>query len=169
MPDTINILEIKEDRILVKVKFDKVNNEFISHLKSACITSGRGFQVDESGVVMFKHLTTTKDAEGQARKLIRDTLSSMKENIGVTTDIELPNAVTPPSSIDAPFQNNNSLTAKSIDSLVEVVVTDVRMPFISMVSFMIKWAFAAIPALVILYVTSLVIAALFGHLLGTKY
>jgi len=31
-----------------------------------------------------------------------------------------------------------------------VVVTDIRMPFWSMVVFMVKWAIAAIPALVIL-------------------
>lgn len=32
----------------------------------------------------------------------------------------------------------------------EVTVTDVRMPFFSMVIFMVKWAIAAIPALFIL-------------------
>jgi hypothetical protein len=34
----------------------------------------------------------------------------------------------------------------------EVVVTDIRMPFISMVMFMVKWAIASIPAMVILLV-----------------
>ncbi len=33
-----------------------------------------------------------------------------------------------------------------------VVVTDIRMPFFSMVIFMVKWAIAAIPALCILIV-----------------
>lgn len=32
----------------------------------------------------------------------------------------------------------------------KVVVTDIQMPFISMVVFMVKWAMAAIPALFIL-------------------
>ena len=32
-----------------------------------------------------------------------------------------------------------------------VVVTDIQMPFISMVVFMVKWALAAIPALFILF------------------
>ena len=32
----------------------------------------------------------------------------------------------------------------------QVVVTDIQMPFISMVVFMVKWALAAIPALLIL-------------------
>lgn len=35
--------------------------------------------------------------------------------------------------------------------LGHMVVTDVRMPFISMVVFMIKWSLAAIPALIILF------------------
>ncbi len=33
----------------------------------------------------------------------------------------------------------------------EVVVTDIRMPFFSMVVFMVKWVIASIPALVILW------------------
>lgn len=34
----------------------------------------------------------------------------------------------------------------------EVVITDIKMPFGSMVVFMVKWAIAAIPALIILAV-----------------
>lgn len=34
----------------------------------------------------------------------------------------------------------------------QVVITDIRMPFISMVIFMVKWAIAAIPAIIILSV-----------------
>ena len=34
----------------------------------------------------------------------------------------------------------------------EVVVTDFNMPFLSMVGFMIKWALAAIPAIIILVI-----------------
>ncbi len=48
----------------------------------------------------------------------------------------------------------------------EVVVTDVKIPFWSMVALMVKWAIAAIPALIILLVigaiVSMVLAALFG-------
>jgi len=36
------------------------------------------------------------------------------------------------------------------DTRREVVVTDIRMPFSSMVAFMVKWAIAAIPAMIIL-------------------
>jgi hypothetical protein len=47
-----------------------------------------------------------------------------------------------------------------------VVVTDVHMPFWSMVTFMVKWAFAAIPAMIILFVVGVVLAALFGGVAG---
>ena len=42
-----------------------------------------------------------------------------------------------------------------------VVVVDVEMPFLSMVIFMVKWAIATIPAIIILYVA----AMLFGGVL----
>lgn len=42
----------------------------------------------------------------------------------------------------------------------EVVVVDVRMPFGSMVVFMVKWTLASIPALIILAVVGAVLAAL---------
>jgi hypothetical protein len=45
----------------------------------------------------------------------------------------------------------------------QVVVTDIHMPFWSMVVFMVKWAIAAIPALLILFVaSSLAWATIFG-------
>jgi len=44
----------------------------------------------------------------------------------------------------------------------EVVVTDIRMPFTSMVTFMVKWAIAAIPAMVILAVLWYLLAILLG-------
>ena len=52
------------------------------------------------------------------------------------------------------------------DDKREVVVTDVKIPFWSMVVLMVKWAVAAIPALIILLVigsvVSMVMAAIFG-------
>jgi hypothetical protein len=44
-------------------------------------------------------------------------------------------------------------------SLREVVVTDIDMPFGSMVRFMVKWAIASIPALIILAVLGAVMWA----------
>ena len=55
------------------------------------------------------------------------------------------------------------------ETSAHVVVTDIRMPFWSMVVFMIKWAVAAIPAFIILAVIGGVAAALlsgFGMMIG---
>lgn len=44
----------------------------------------------------------------------------------------------------------------------EVTVTNIRMPFLSMVIFMVKWAIAAIPALFILALIGAAISFLLG-------
>lgn len=43
-----------------------------------------------------------------------------------------------------------------------VIVTDVRMPFVSMVILMVKWSIASIPALIILAILGAIVAAIFG-------
>jgi len=48
----------------------------------------------------------------------------------------------------------------------EVTVVDIRMPFWSMVVFMVKWAIASIPAIIILVVIGVMIAGFMGGLLG---
>jgi len=48
----------------------------------------------------------------------------------------------------------------------EVVVVDVKMPFWSMVMFMVKWAIASIPAILILVVLAVIIAGLLGGMFG---
>ena len=52
------------------------------------------------------------------------------------------------------------------DGRREVVVTDIEIPFLSMVILMVKWAIAAIPALFILFVIggllSMALALIFG-------
>ncbi len=45
------------------------------------------------------------------------------------------------------MQPENSLQPENVS---HVVVTDIKMPFGSMVSFMVKWAIASIPAFIIL-------------------
>ncbi|MGH9891066.1 MAG: hypothetical protein ACREA0_03600 [bacterium] len=54
----------------------------------------------------------------------------------------------------------------SSDNSNEVIVVDVRMPFLSMVVFMVKWAIAAIPAIIILVIIGAVVAGFFGGLVG---
>ena len=48
----------------------------------------------------------------------------------------------------------------------QVQITDIDMPFISMVIFMIKWAIASIPAIFILTIAGGIITAIFGGLFG---
>ena len=43
-----------------------------------------------------------------------------------------------------------------------VTVTDIDMPFMSMVTFMVKWSIATIPAFIILFIIGLVVAGIFG-------
>ena len=47
-----------------------------------------------------------------------------------------------------------------------VVVTDVKMPFGSMVVFMVKWAIATIPAIIILTVIGSITFGLFNAIFG---
>ncbi|MEQ1440639.1 hypothetical protein AAG565_14875 [Fontimonas sp. SYSU GA230001] len=48
----------------------------------------------------------------------------------------------------------------------EVVVVDIKMPFLSMVVFMVKWVIAAIPAFLILAVLGSITAGFLGGLMG---
>jgi len=48
----------------------------------------------------------------------------------------------------------------------EVVVTDIKVHFWSMVVLMVEWALAAIPALVILYVVAIVITMIVDAVFG---
>jgi hypothetical protein len=47
----------------------------------------------------------------------------------------------------------------------QVIVTDIHMPFGSMVGFMVKWAIASIPAMIILFIIGAIIFGIFGSLL----
>ena len=47
-----------------------------------------------------------------------------------------------------------------------IVVVDVKMPFMSMVVFMVKWSIASIPALLILLFLAGIILAMFGGVAG---
>ena len=153
MSNSIKILKIKEDKTHVLVTFDEVNDEFIDKLKTVCIASDRDFELDGTGTVKFKHLTSKTYAESQARKLIREVLADMEP--AETTENSEPSEPKIPKS-------NISLTTLSHGASNEVVVTDISMPFISMVIFMIKWAVAAIPAFIILFFISLIFTAIFG-------
>lgn len=52
------------------------------------------------------------------------------------------------------------------DKTQNVVVTDIQMPFMSMVVFMVKWVIAAIPAMLILTVLGALLTGMFGYLVS---
>ena len=55
------------------------------------------------------------------------------------------------------------------DKLQEMVVTDIKIPFWSMVVLLVKWSFAAIPAVIVLVsvatILSIAVGTLFGYTL----
>jgi CheY-like chemotaxis protein len=46
----------------------------------------------------------------------------------------------------------------------EVIVTDIQMPFMSMVVFMVKWALASIPAFIILLIIAMIVIGVLGEI-----
>ena len=44
----------------------------------------------------------------------------------------------------------------------EVIVTDIKMPFTSMIVFMVKWALASIPAFIILLIIAMIVMGVLG-------
>ncbi len=55
------------------------------------------------------------------------------------------------------------------DDRREVVVTDIKIPFLSMVILMVKWAVAAIPALFILFIFGGLLTMVLGLIFGTGW
>ena len=53
-------------------------------------------------------------------------------------------------------------TIKNQSNSQNVTITDIKMPFGSMVEFMVKWAIASIPAFIILLVIGFMIAGILG-------
>lgn len=51
----------------------------------------------------------------------------------------------------------------------EVVVTNIRMPFISMVVFMVKWSIASIPAIMILVFLAAALSSVFMGLFHASF
>ena len=62
------------------------------------------------------------------------------------------------------FEDYEESTSKGIKGIAsksdknnEVVITDIKMPFGSMVEFMVKWAIASIPAFIILFLIGMMV------------
>lgn len=56
-----------------------------------------------------------------------------------------------------------------IDDSRQVVVTDIKIPFLSMVVLLVKWALAAIPAMMILIALAALTSAALGALFGGTF
>ena len=54
----------------------------------------------------------------------------------------------------------------SVERDSHVVVVDIKMPFMSMVTFMVKWAVAAIPAFIILSIIGTLVMAILHAMVG---
>jgi len=52
------------------------------------------------------------------------------------------------------------------NNVQEIVVTDIRIPFISMVVLLVKWSLAAIPAMIILISVAVAVSMVLGGLFG---
>jgi len=77
--------------------------------------------------------------------------------------LEHPSAL-PRSTISV--QLTTTKAEKRMDNQGEVTIVDVKMPFMSMVVFMVKAAIAAIPAVIILTIIFAVLGAIFGGIFG---
>ena len=55
------------------------------------------------------------------------------------------------------------------DNTQEIVITDVKIPFVSMVVLLVKWALAAIPAMIILIVIAAAVSAALGAFFGGMF
>ena len=55
------------------------------------------------------------------------------------------------------------------NNIQEIVVTDIKIPFLSMVVLLVKWALAAIPAMIILIVIWMILSMALGAMFGGTF
>ena len=66
-------------------------------------------------------------------------------------------------------QSTSSRLEVSKDNNQNVTITDIKMPFGSMVEFMVKWAIASIPAFIILFLIGMMVMGVFGVGIATLF
>ena len=59
--------------------------------------------------------------------------------------------------------------AAPVSPRMQVVVTDIDMPFMSMVIFIVKWTIAAIPAMIILFILGGIAAVVLGGIFHSMF
>ena len=64
------------------------------------------------------------------------------------------------------IDNTNLSSKNALEINQKVIVTDIKMPFWSMVFFMVKWVIASIPALIILFILLTFLIGFIGGLTG---
>lgn len=69
-------------------------------------------------------------------------------------------------AVPVPLPHAEIEHAAAATTIARVSVVDINMPFASMVGFMIKWAIAAIPAIIILSFLAFLLAAVFALFAG---
>lgn len=76
----------------------------------------------------------------------------------------------------SPLLNEMESINAKLDSLIsqtksnqKVSILDVNMPFFSMVAFMIKWAVASIPAVIVLFILGIMLSSVFGTFLFSLF
>lgn len=62
------------------------------------------------------------------------------------------------------IDNTNSTSNNNFEFNQKVIVTDIKMPFWSMVIFMVKWVIASIPAFIILFILANIFIGVIGGL-----
>ena len=65
------------------------------------------------------------------------------------------------------MQSPESIDNKTSEKTPSVKIEDIDMPFGSMVSFMIKWALASIPAIMILFIIGIIISMIMISIFGS--
>lgn len=66
-------------------------------------------------------------------------------------------------------KEDTAMEGKQREEGQRVIVTDIRMPFWSMVVFMIKWVFASIPAMIILSLVMTILMLIIATLTGSVW
>ena len=65
--------------------------------------------------------------------------------------------------------NKNEVSAETSSDNNEVIITDIKMKFSSMVMFMVKWVIASIPAFIILFLIWMIAMGAFGVGIATLF
>ena len=124
----------------------------VESIMKYCLLCGKelprgGFSTTVSGVYLYPVCADCQD------RCSSDPDGVVAEHPQLFDGSERPNPYVPPTSSTMPPRP----PVQSQPGPQQVIVTDIHMPFGSMVGFMVKWAIASIPALIILILIGIII------------